>query len=397
MSWTLSNELTRKNLDPNVSIEELDRILVEAIKEMDLTVGETATREEFMRARCLEVPKKGAKSVKLPDIPACDACGDDYSGTMKCTACECAYYCSRECQKMAWKKLGHKQECSTMKEKAQDIANKVVDSLTDKDLPPMGRVQLLMDNLNASGPYMYAVEYGLHEAIRECFTEDANFIVQNNSHPRRVYHCCFTHWIMMVLFRGQRTSRANTPFNRVDGGRIQAYVQAFPDDGNGFEIWWTAALQAVRLILEPVFQGRDVIENHQIARDVWSGFVLVFASTRASEAILLTHDPTKCRERAEWMLTELQEILARLWEVTDGRDRNESIQGYFNQVSAMIVAQCRILGNVDIDAPRLLKLERLTLLMYTRVAVPLAEETIRKKKLNDNKKATDVLKKANRT
>jgi len=58
MSWTLSNELTRKNLDPNVSIEELDRILVEAIKEMDLTVGETATREEFMRARCLEVPKK---------------------------------------------------------------------------------------------------------------------------------------------------------------------------------------------------------------------------------------------------------------------------------------------------------------------------------------------------
>jgi hypothetical protein len=61
----------------------------------------------------------------------------------------------------------------------------------------------------------------------------------------------------------------------------------------------------------------------------------------------------------------------------------------------MIVVQCRILRNIDINAPKLLKLKKLRLVMYRRIAVPLAEELIRKKKLSDNSRAEVVLKKAN--
>jgi hypothetical protein len=36
---------------------------------------------------------------KKPNIPSCDACGNEFSGNMQCGACECAFYCSVDCQK----------------------------------------------------------------------------------------------------------------------------------------------------------------------------------------------------------------------------------------------------------------------------------------------------------
>jgi hypothetical protein len=378
----------------DLSSKEIDAILVDCIQRIDIGKNGEKGREQLMQARREAGLEEIGRppEVQLPNIPACDGCGNDYSGKLRCSRCECSFYCSKDCQKAAWKQ-GHKHECSSAKERAQKVAKSVVDCLNEIDnLPPVARVQGLTKNLDASGPYMFAVEYGLLDSIRGCFIEDAN-VVQNNLHPNDMFHVCFTHWIMMCLFRGQRVSRTNSSFGRVDGGRIQAYLQAFPNDG--FEVWWHASLQTASLILEDGFQGHELFAHHQTARDVWSGFALTFASKRASEAILLTHDPAKCRARATWMLTELQPYLTKLSKAPEGRDYNDIIEGYFNQVSAMIVAQCRILRNIDINAPKLLKLKKLRLVMYRRIAVPLAEELIRKKKLSDNSRAEVVLKKAN--
>jgi len=90
----------------------------------------------------------------------------------------------------------------------------------------------------------------------------------------------------------------------------------------------------------------------------------------------------------------MQTCLARLQKAPQGRDHNDVIEAYFNQVAAMIVTQCRLLAGVDIDVPKLLKLKKIQLAMYRRIAVPLAEEMIRKKRLNNDAVAEKVLKKA---
>jgi len=383
--------MTSANLD-KVKDEELDAILVQSIHSMDLVKNGEANAKQLMKDRKAAGLEEIAPrpEIELPNIPSCDGCGKDYSGRLRCSSCECAYYCGKECQKTAWKE-GHKKECSSMKERAQTVGKSVVDSLKDESSLPIARVQGLTDNLNASGPYMYAVEYGLHDAMHSCFMEDEH-IIEHFLHPSSYFHICYTHWIMMCLFRGQRLSRTNSSFGKVDGGRIQAYLQAFPQDG--LQVWWRAALQTAMLILDDAFEGHKLFEYHQNARDVWSGFALTFASKRASEGILLTHDKTKCRERATWMLTTLQTCLARLQKAPQGRDHNDVIEAYFNQVAAMIVTQCRLLADVDIDAPKLLKLKKIQLAMYRRIAVPLAEEMIRKKRLNNDAVAEKVLKKA---
>lgn len=76
-------------------------------------------------------------------------------------------------------------------------------------------------------------------------------------------------------------------------------------------------------------------------RDVLSGLSLVFASKPVSEAILLTHDAAKCRERVNWMMMEMRPYLVKLQKAPEGRDRDDVIEAYFNQVPAMIVALWR--------------------------------------------------------
>ncbi len=55
---------------------------------------------------------------KLAAVPACDQCRVEQKFSTEnptgklflCARCEAVYYCSRECQKLAWKR-GHKKQC----------------------------------------------------------------------------------------------------------------------------------------------------------------------------------------------------------------------------------------------------------------------------------------------
>ena len=64
------------------------------------------------------LPRDKPRDEEPPDVPSCDACGKEYSGTLLCSQCKTAFYCSPECQKVAWKVDGHKIACKTMKPSA---------------------------------------------------------------------------------------------------------------------------------------------------------------------------------------------------------------------------------------------------------------------------------------
>jgi rRNA-processing protein FCF1 len=121
----------------------------------------------------------------------------------------------------------------------------------------------------------------------------------------------------------------------------------------------------------------------------------VFASKRASECILLTLDKTACIERATWMIKQMKPYLSKLQSAKEGLDRNEVIQAYFNQVPAMISTQCKELGNVtSVDTVKILKLRGLDKKMYENIARPHGEDMIETKRAADNKRASEILRRA---
>jgi hypothetical protein len=80
-----------------------------------------------------------------PDIPPCDACGKEFSGNLICNSCQSAFYCSKDCQKNAWKHGGHKQSCNDMKEQCVREAKRVVQALTKDQLRIVQQLRLMME------------------------------------------------------------------------------------------------------------------------------------------------------------------------------------------------------------------------------------------------------------
>ncbi|KAK1745703.1 hypothetical protein QTG54_003627 [Skeletonema marinoi] len=365
--------------------------------------GEIAV-EQLNNARAAvglnRVDPRPKKVDRLPDYPACDGCGSEYSGTMECTSCGSAFYCGRSCQVNHWKNGGHKDECPTLKERSQSIAKTTVEKLMDESSPPLLRVQVLHDDpLDGSGPYKFAVDYGLHDAIYSAFLVDKEGVVENHTNENPLYRCCLTQWIMQSLFRGERISRqihhGSNSFGKVDGGRILGYLHSHSDDG--LQVWWKASLESAMVFLHSKISSTpdESFRCHQMARDIWAMWTHTFASKRASECILLTHDKAACLERATWMIKQMKPYLSKLQSAREGLDRNEVIQAYFNQVPAMIAAQCRELANVtSVDPVKLLKLRGLDKKMYENIAKPHGEDMIRRKRAADTARSRDILKRA---
>ena len=64
-----------------------------------------------------------ATSQGVNSVGECNYCNQPAAKLLRCTACESAAYCSRDCQKRAWKS-GHKEECAVKKLQKQEREEK---------------------------------------------------------------------------------------------------------------------------------------------------------------------------------------------------------------------------------------------------------------------------------
>jgi tetratricopeptide (TPR) repeat protein len=70
----------------------------------------------------------------------CHACGKITEKRLQCSACKTAFYCSKECQKVAWKQ-GHKEECKKLRaeryQTKREIKQEINAKQATRNLPPL--------------------------------------------------------------------------------------------------------------------------------------------------------------------------------------------------------------------------------------------------------------------
>jgi hypothetical protein len=223
--------------------------------------------------------------MKISDIPECDSAAK--SSANSCSRCQSAFYCTKECQKNAWKYGGHKQLCSGMKEQCARDAKRVVQALILRkkgDCIEMEQGDLL-HVLDGAGAYKMAVKEGLHDALRQLFSHDAEH-VKELFHGRGTAHIggdapahvwAATRTVMCCVFRGKRAEgRAvkNTFFDYVDGQRIKAYVNSHPE---AFDLWFHASITTILLPFDSdIYRARGSSTSrqhgyvHRAANNLWA-------------------------------------------------------------------------------------------------------------------------------
>jgi hypothetical protein len=365
-----------------------------------LTIADADRREVELRRDGL------SKASKDPDIPACDACGKEFSANLICSRCQSAFYCTKECQKNAWKFGGHKELCDGMKEQCDRDAKRVVQALTRRNTEDCEALEGdLLQVLNGAGAYKAAVGEGLHEALCELFRDNAEHVLEvfrKNGAEDHVWAA--TRTVMCSLFRGQRAEgRAvkNRSFGCVDGQRIKAYVNSHPD---AFDVWMDASIATIRLPFDSVIWRRRGPSSdgqhtfaHRAARDTIAGWILVWMNKRASRAILLpavADDATETAAQAAKARSQsIADRLCTLLEETnelDQRDPGGGVSGMINQTAAMVAYRVREF-EIDFDFTKQLKLKNLAKNMYQQVAVPIGEATIEKGATLTNAEAKEAM------
>jgi MYND finger len=193
---------------------------------------------------------------------------------MQCAGCESVFYCCRECQVSHWT-AKHKDQCSLLKRLNEAKARKVLGSFEDRHSWRL---------LDMAGTYRAAVHLGLHDKVREVLENDRSTLFDRFKAGQNLL--CHTHWVMFVLFRGNRAEGNDHNYSCMDGQRIKAFVRSHPD---AHLVWLQASVQLLRAYLD-----RDVARNpaaisvlNTVANEVWRGWIDVFTSPVASKAILL--------------------------------------------------------------------------------------------------------------
>jgi hypothetical protein len=290
---------------------------------------------------------------KYPDIPACDACGKEFSANLVCSRCQSAFYCTKECQKNAWKQGGHKKLCDGMKEKCIYDAKRVVRALTRRNKEDCIAMEGgLLYFLDGAGAYKTAVKEGLHEALCQIFSNDAEHLKElfHGGPPTHVWAA--TRTVTCSLFRGQRAEGQavkNQRFDYVDGQRIKAYVTSHP---GAFDLWFHASVITFLLPFDTDIWSRRGSSNsrqhgfaHRAASDLIQGWMLVWANKRASRAILLpvvADDSTETRTAAQVAKTRAQSIANRyrvvmeMAEHLEERDPNKAVASMIGLCAAMV-------------------------------------------------------------
>jgi hypothetical protein len=367
----------------------------------DVSVADADTLEGEMTMKRAGL----GKGTTDPDIPSCDACGREFAANLVCGRCQSAYYCTKICQKNAWKAVvgGHKQLCDGRKEQCRRDAKRVVAALSRRNNDDCQAMEGdFFEVLSGAGAYKAAVAEGLHEALCGLFRENAEHVVEifssdgggdlDDSGNPTTHVWAATRTVMCSLFRGQRAEgRAvkRSSFGCVDGQRIKAYVNSAPE---AFDVWMNASISTIRLPFNdnvwrrrgPNSCGQHTFA-HRAARDTIAGWILVWMNKRASRAILLpaVADDATTETAAEAAKTRAQSIADRLRvlleEVNqlDQRDTGGVVQGMIYQSIAMLSYRLREF-EIDSDFSKQLKMKGLAKNKYEQMAVPIGEATIEK-------------------
>jgi hypothetical protein len=385
-----------------------------------------ADKEEIERRREMGLPTKASQN---PDIPACDACGKEFSANLICGACQSAFYCTKECQKNAWKYGGHKQECPDRKEQCKRDAQRVVKALSRRSFEDCQELEGegFLDCLNGAGAYKAAVDEGLHDALCGLFSDDADEIMKlfqsdGCTVDGEEHVWAATRTVTCSLFRGQRAEgRAvkNRSFGCFDGQRIKAYVNSSSD---AFDLWLDASLETMRLPFDDIIWSRrgpygngQHTYAHRAARDTIAGWILVAMNKRTSKAVLMptvvvgggddeggdddVTTGTTTAAQAAAAKARSQSIADRLRKFLhdtsgkDERDPNGTVTGMVCQTVAMLAYRVREF-EIDLDFAAQLNMKGMRKNMYEQIAVPLGEATIVKGATLTNAEAKEAMSKA---
>ena len=318
----------------------------------------------------------------LPDEPPCDCCGKDFVGKLACSSCKSAFYCSRECQTIHWKKKkgGHKLACEHMKQACEDAASRLVNVISDGNRRPSAVVSnSLWTGVDEAGPYKIALKLGLNQAIQKLMEEE---IADAKERFEAGTLISYTQQIMCVLFRNGRCI-PGALFSHVDSYRIKKYVYSSPD---AFEKWFQASITMVSIFLKSgtiaYRNGNEAFywNTQRIVRDIVAAWSLVWTSPQASKAILLGTSQKADEDahtRANWIIQQVRDILPKFWELDESPD-GSAIEGQVNTFTAII--QIR-LEEYDInvgDFVHLLGLRGEQKAMYLDMAMPFGEAMIKK-------------------
>jgi hypothetical protein len=337
-----------------------------------------------------------------PDIPPCDACGKEFSANLICNACHSAFYCSKFCQKNAWKTSGHKQSCADMKEQCVRDAKRVVQALTTRSVEDCVAMEAddgnILGLLDGAGPYKAAVEQGLYQALREAFSDEAENVVGRFRANKHKELWVISRAVLCYLFRGHRAEGRGNLSNQIDfadGQRIKAYVNSHP---KAFDIWIDASMATYRLPFESLVWRRrsgssnDLYEfSYQASRDVAAAWALVFTNKRAARAILLPgstgdkgddgNDSKEAASRAA--IDRAKQIADRLYDALQlatrfsQRDPGRILEGEIYYFAGMV--SCRVREfQIDFDFDGRLNLKRDAKQVYNDLIKPFCAASIEK-------------------
>lgn len=332
--------------------------------------------------------------VEPPDVPSCDSCSKPYSANLICGKCQLAFYCSRDCQRHAWKKQGHKQDCDGMKERCQEMAQSVVDQMSNTGAPPIVRVQGL-DRLDREGPYRSAQELGLHDVMYDMMKEDTlkaqDRFLSND--PYQIVSFCV--WITTTLFRGGRNARQELGLNTTRESDVKRVKDFLYSKDDVFEVWWGTSMAFVLDVVmnKKVFKNKLLhTEAHQMGRNIVAAWSQILTSPKAAKAILFgKHRSNKNHEKARARATLVAESTKKtLLGLEKKKDLRNLLEANINQNLAMMAHWCREFG-VDVNMEELVGLKGLNLQMYHQVAVPIAEGTIKKGTGLSNQESQDAI------
>jgi hypothetical protein len=279
------------------------------------------------------------RAADIPDVPPCDYCGKEFAGNLICTRCESTFYCSKECQRAAWKLSGHKQSCDSMKEECELAGKEVVWILANKDISCLDRVdEYQWKRLDGAGPYKAALDQGLNAALKGLCEEEIEQVLKRWQMRCQV---SYVEWIMCVMWRsgrqeGKKTTGAGA-FSHIDSYRVKKYVHSSPD---AFERWFEASLAMITVFLDPMIgrEERNLLGAHKTARNVAASWSMVWTSPKASKAIILgisKEADEAAVNRGKWMIKQLKKVLPKFWNLPEGHV-GESIEGHLNQFAGMV-------------------------------------------------------------